>query len=129
MVCVLPECLGSYVPTLPCCPSPPYSCSLSSSTSRIARIEEGDSRDSVEKESPLGVWETLGYVAKLDEIAKHNHGSSRAKSATRSNSWWVSSLTGNSNDLLPEEGRTEGVGKYWTRKEAVERLIVAKTQS
>ena len=59
---VLRSGLDASVPTASHSPSPPYSCSLSSSTTRrrsktryrfaIARIEEGDSRGSVEEVYP-----------------------------------------------------------------------------
>lgn len=66
-------------------------------------------------------YATLGYVAKLDAI--QSHGSKRAHSFIRGNSWWVASLTTNPEELLPEHGCSEGVGKFETRKEACTRLL------
>ena len=59
MDCVLPEYLGDYVPPSPRYPSPPYRGSSSAAPAEIATIEEGDSRESVEKDirsqrSPVG---------------------------------------------------------------------------
>jgi hypothetical protein len=48
MDCVLHECLGSSVPTLPRLSSPPYRGSSSAAPTEIAPIEEGNSRVSVE---------------------------------------------------------------------------------
>lgn len=56
MDCVLHECLGSSVPTLPRCSSPPYRGSSSPTAAVIAPIEEGDSRDSVDEcSNPSGL--------------------------------------------------------------------------
>lgn len=41
--------LGDYVPPSPRSPSPPYFRSLLPSATRIAEIEEGDSRESVDR--------------------------------------------------------------------------------
>lgn len=94
---------------------------------KFTKLKTGTELDAwtfVSKGSPIGLWQKVGYVAKLDAI--RSHGSKRVKSGVRSNSWWVASLTINPAELLPEEGCDNGVGKYETRKEAVERLLKEK---
>jgi hypothetical protein len=98
----------------------------SQSPLKFTKLATGTDLDAwtfVSKGSPVGVWEKLGYVAKLDAI--QSHGNRRAKAKIRSNSCWVASLTAKSTELLPEEGYDCGVGKYQTRREAAERLLVA----
>lgn len=96
------------------------------SSLKFTKLATGTALDSwtfVSKGSPVGVWEKLGYVAKLDAI--QSHGNKRAKAKIRSNSWWVASFSAKPTELLPEEGYDSGIGKYQTRREAAERLLIA----
>lgn len=88
---------------------------------KLKTCTEFDNWTAVAKGSVVGVWEHVGYVAKLDAV--QSHGSKRTTFTVRRNSWWVASLKPDLKDALPEVGCTEGIGKYTTRREAADRLL------